>query len=315
MASKTLSELALGTWDSGTSYTIGDIVDNGGSSYVCIANSTNNEPPNTTYWALLASKGDTGATGSTGATGATGPMGPSGAVGVTGTPVDNQLAVWTSATEVEGDSALTFDTTDDTLSTGILNATSLTASEIVGTNADKDLVSLAVATYPSLTELTYVKGVTSAIQTQLGDKAPLASPSFTGTVTTAGNIELGHATDTTLSRSAAGVLAVEGNDVAFKNTTINAQTGTTYTLVIGDASKFVSMSNVSANTLTVPPNSSVAFPTGTKIMVQQLGAGSTTIAAGAGVTINAPASVALGIAEQYGSRGLIKTATDTWELI
>ena len=36
---------------------------------------------------------------------------------------------------------------------------------------------------PSLTELTYVKGVTSAIQTQLGLKAPLASPTFTGTVT------------------------------------------------------------------------------------------------------------------------------------
>lgn len=58
----------------------------------------------------------------------------------------------------------------------------LTASEIVGTDASKNLVSLAVATYPSLTELTYVKGVTSAIQTQLGLKAPLASPTFTGTV-------------------------------------------------------------------------------------------------------------------------------------
>jgi hypothetical protein len=44
----------------------------------------------------------------------------------------------------------------------------LTASEIVASNADKKLVSLAVATYPSLAELAYVKGVTSAIQTQLG---------------------------------------------------------------------------------------------------------------------------------------------------
>lgn len=33
------------------------------------------------------------------------------------------------------------------------------------------------------TELGYVDGVTSAIQTQLGTKAPLASPTFTGTVT------------------------------------------------------------------------------------------------------------------------------------
>lgn len=59
----------------------------------------------------------------------------------------------------------------------------LTASEIVGTDASKNLVSLAVATYPSLAELAYVRGVTSAIQTQLGLKAPLASPTFTGTVT------------------------------------------------------------------------------------------------------------------------------------
>ena len=48
--------------------------------------------------------------------------------------------------------------------------TSLTASEIVITDASKNLVSAAVATYPSLTELTYVKGVSSAIQTQLGTK-------------------------------------------------------------------------------------------------------------------------------------------------
>jgi hypothetical protein len=34
----------------------------------------------------------------------------------------------------------------------------------------------------STTELNYVDGVTSAIQTQLNDKAPLASPTFTGTV-------------------------------------------------------------------------------------------------------------------------------------
>lgn len=48
----------------------------------------------------------------------------------------------------------------------------LTASEIVGTDASGNLASLPVATYPSLTELSYVKGVTSAIQTQIGTKQP-----------------------------------------------------------------------------------------------------------------------------------------------
>jgi ElaB/YqjD/DUF883 family membrane-anchored ribosome-binding protein len=96
---------------------------------------------------------------------------------------------------------------------------------------------------------------------------------------------------------------------------INAQTGTTYTLVLADASKHITMSNASANTLTIPPNSSVAFEIGTRIMVQQKGAGSTTIAAGAGVTINAPSTVTLAIDEQHESRGLIKVATDTWTLM
>ncbi len=44
----------------------------------------------------------------------------------------------------------------------------------MGTDASKNLVSLAVATYPSLTELSYIKGLTSAAQTQLGGKADTA---------------------------------------------------------------------------------------------------------------------------------------------
>jgi len=45
----------------------------------------------------------------------------------------------------------------------------LTASEIVATTAAKKLQTLTVATYPSLTELSYVKGVTSPIQAQIDD--------------------------------------------------------------------------------------------------------------------------------------------------
>ena len=58
----------------------------------------------------------------------------------------------------------------------------LTASEIVITNGSKALTSAAVATYPSLTELTYVKGVTSAIQTQINAKGAgtVTSVGFTG---------------------------------------------------------------------------------------------------------------------------------------
>ncbi len=63
--------------------------------------------------------------------------------------------------------------------TGNANISGLTASEIVITDASKNLVSAAVATYPSLTELTYVKGVTSAIQTQINNKLTTSTAAST----------------------------------------------------------------------------------------------------------------------------------------
>ena len=51
----------------------------------------------------------------------------------------------------------------------------LTASTLIGSDADKKIVSLSTATYPSLSELAYVKGVTDAIQTQLNLKPTLAA--------------------------------------------------------------------------------------------------------------------------------------------
>ena len=48
---------------------------------------------------------------------------------------------------------------------------SVTASQILASGASKEVVSLSTATYPSLAELAYVKGVTSAVQTQLNSEA------------------------------------------------------------------------------------------------------------------------------------------------
>lgn len=97
-------------------------------------------------------------------------------------------------------------------------------------------------------------------------------------------------------------------------TNFNSQTGTAYTLAIADQyGKTVTLSNASANTCTVPPNSSVAFPVGTVINVVQIGAGQTTITAGAGVTINS-ADAKLKLRVQYSGATLVKTATDTWIL-
>lgn len=91
---------------------------------------------------------------------------------------------------------------------------------------------------------------------------------------------------------------------------LNSQSGTTYTLVLTDKGKCVEMNNASANTLTVPPNSSVAFPIGTALLVRQMGAGTTSIAAGAGVTIRTPST--LDLQAQYSLVSLHKRATNEW---
>ena len=95
---------------------------------------------------------------------------------------------------------------------------------------------------------------------------------------------------------------------------INAQTGTTYTFVLADAGKMVTSSNGSAQTLTVPPNSSVAFAVGTQVIIQNIGSANATLAEGSGVTINSKDD-SKEIDGQYAAATLIKTATDTWSLI
>jgi hypothetical protein len=99
------------------------------------------------------------------------------------------------------------------------------------------------------------------------------------------------------------------NDLAIA--VANAQTGTSYTLALTDVAKVVKLTNASAITLTVPPNSSVAFPTGTQILLYQGGAGQVTITAGAGVTINSSGSK-LKLTNQYSIAGILKLDTDEW---
>ena len=113
----------------------------------------------------------------------------------------------------------------------------------------------------------------------------------------------------------------DGNDFADLTTTgirftdrsvvlgVTADTTTAYTLVIGDAGNIVTMTNGSASTITVPPNSAVAFPVGTQVKIVMLGAGIVTPTAGAGVTLHG--AVALG---QYVTIEITKIATNVWAI-
>jgi hypothetical protein len=95
----------------------------------------------------------------------------------------------------------------------------------------------------------------------------------------------------------------------------NAQTGTTYTLVSTDAdAKLVTMSNAGAITLTIPPD---IFTAGQTIDIQSIGAGLTTFAAGAGVTITSTGAVAAApvLRAQYSACTVICTASNVFTVI
>ena len=112
-----------------------------------------------------------------------------------------------------------------------------------------------------------------------------------------------------------GDVTVSLDYTAANTLTFNAQTGTTYTLVIADAdSKLVTCSNASAITVTVPPS---VFSTGQQINVQQIGVGQVTFAQGAGVTITSTGatSTAPKITSRYGAATVICTGTNTFTII
>ena len=92
----------------------------------------------------------------------------------------------------------------------------------------------------------------------------------------------------------------------------SAQTAS-YTLVLADKNKVVEMSVATANTLTVPPNSSVAFPIGSQINVLQTNTGQCTVTAGAGVTVNG--TPGLKLRAQWSYVTLIKRAENTWVVV
>jgi hypothetical protein len=94
----------------------------------------------------------------------------------------------------------------------------------------------------------------------------------------------------------------------------NAQTGTTYTLVLSDIGKLVTASNAAAITVTIPPS---VFSSGQQINVQQIGAGQVTFSQGAGVTITSAGatSSAPKIGKQFAAVTVICTGANTFTII
>jgi hypothetical protein len=166
------------------------------------------------------------------------------------------------------------------------------------------------------------KPVSSATQTALNLKEN------TITATTSADYYRGDKTFATLNKSAVGLGNVDNTSDANKpvstatQTALDAKTNklittnrqtASYTLVLADADKLVEMNVGSANNLTIPLNSSVAFATGTQILLAQYGAGQTTIVPTSGVTVRSNGAK-LKLNVQYSGATLIKIGTDEWYL-
>jgi hypothetical protein len=197
-------------------------------------------------------------------------------------------------------------------------------------------------------EFDYLNGLTDNIQTQFTGKQDtlvsatniktINSTSLLGsgnvaveptiTATTSADYYRGDKTFATLNKTAVGLGNVDNTSDANKpvstatQTALDAKTNklivtnrqtASYTLVLGDADKLVELNNASANNLTIPLNSSVAFATGTQILLAQYGAGQTTIVATSGVTIRSNGAK-LKLNAQYSGATLIKIDTNEWYL-
>ena len=140
------------------------------------------------------------------------------------------------------------------------------------------------------------------IRAENGEESIVANPN--------GSVDLYHDNSAKLTTTSTGI-EVTGNVVS--EVAINTQTGTTYTTVLADQSKLVTLNNASAITLTLPANSAVAYPVGTKIDIAELGVGQVTVVGAGGVTVNGTPTLKL--RAQYSAATCIKIATDTWLLV
>lgn len=175
------------------------------------------------------------------------------------------------------------------------------------TSDDLDAFNSAVSPVSSIT----FAGSSSGTMTLQG--AAISSGTVTlpaGTATLVSTTATQTLTNKTIDYNANTITNLPGADF---DLSFNAQTGTTYTLVLGDKNKFITLSNASPITLTVPTNASVAFPVGAQVNIQQAGVGQVTVAGDTGVTVNA--TPGLKLRAQWSSATLLKTATNTWTLI
>ena len=203
-------------------------------------------------------------------------------------------------------SAITIGTTNITYSAfnaakAVTAGTGLTESTPGTLSVDSSTVQYRVSGV-SDTEIGYLDGVTSAIQTQLDAKAPTASPTFTGTVTVA----------------ASGVAFTDGTQTkeGVPSRTTILQKSAAYTLgALTERDNMIEVSHTggTAVDITVPTDATLNFPVGTSIDILRTNTGGVRVVGASGVTVNSTPGAYL--RAQWSAATLFKRAANTWVLI
>jgi hypothetical protein len=150
---------------------------------------------------------------------------------------------------------------------------------------------------------------------QILSKASNTDMDFTWVAPTTGDITAVTVTSPITGGGTSGSVAIGYDSTAGTTLAFNAQTGTTYTLVVADAAnKLVQLNNASAITLTLPPS---VFSVGNQINVYQRGAGQVTFAQGSGVTIRSTGatSTAPKLRAQYSAATVICIGVDEFLVV
>lgn len=199
----------------------------------------------------------------------------------------------TTANGVSGSVATATTTPAITLTLGAITPSSVTlssetASTLASFDGSKLIKSLATATYPSLTEISYVKGVTSAIQTQIdGKQATLVSGTNIKSINGASILSSGDLTLATGSGSASGTNT--GDQSLFKTISVSGQSdvvadSATDTLTLVAGSNVTITTDATTDTITIAAAGGSGSPGGSDTQVQFNDSGS--FAGDAGLTYN-----------------------------
>jgi hypothetical protein len=300
-----------GEWDDETTYAVNDVVSLSGSSYMATAASMNQTPPNTDYWMLIASKGDPGAPGSDGADGSDGAAATI-TIGTVTTVAPGQPATVTNS----GTSAAAV--LDFEIPEGEPGENGAGTGDVVGPSSSVDgEIALYDSTTGKLLKRASATGLLKATSGVLGTASSGdadsivsdASDTTKGKVELATSAEVATGTDTARAVTPAGAAAVYSP----VKRALNVQSGTSYTLAVSDAGNVVLPFNASPFTLTIPPNSSVAFAVGTQIDIINIGAGKVSLSPGSGVNILSLDSNK-SLAGIYASATLLYCDADNWVL-